>query len=114
MFLHESSPYQIALLHVVDLAWQSSSLQPIRLHIGTNMVAITIKSLPAEVHERLKLLAARNRRSLQNEIIFCLEHYAERSATTKDELLAKVAKLHTELAEVDHRIVDDIKRDGRA
>ncbi len=78
------------------------------------MVAITIKRLPVEVHERLKLLAARNRRSLQNEIIFCLERYAERSVATKEELLAKVAKLHAELAEVDHRLVDGIKRDGRA
>ena len=89
-------------------------MQPIRLLIGTNMVAVTIKSLPAEVHERLKLLAAQNRRSLQNEIIFCLERYAERSAATKEELLAKVAKLHADLPAVDHRLIDDMKRDGRA
>ena len=78
------------------------------------MVAITIKSLPAEVHERLKVLAAQNRRSLQNEIIFCLERYAKRTAATKEELLAKAVKLHTELPKVDHRLIDDMKRDGRA
>ena len=89
-------------------------MQLIRVRIGTSMVAITIKSLPAEVHERLKLLAAQNRRSLQNEIIFCLERHAECSAATKEELLAKVAKLHTELPAVDHHLIDDMKRDGRA
>lgn len=78
------------------------------------MVAITIKRLPAEVHERLKRLAAQNRRSLQNEIIFCLERYAERSAVTTEELLARVARLHADLPAVDHRLVDGFKRDGRA
>ena len=77
------------------------------------MVAITIKSLPAEVHERLKRLAAQHRRSLQNEIIFCLERYAKRSVATKEELLARVAQLHADLPEVDHGVVDDFKRAGR-
>ena len=78
------------------------------------MVAITIKRLPAEVHERLKRLAAQNRRSLQNEIIFCLERYAKRTVLTKEELLAQVAQLHADLPEIDHRLVDGFKRDGRA
>lgn len=78
------------------------------------MVAITIKRLPAEVHHRLKRLAAQNRRSLQNEIIFCLERYAKRSALTKEEVLARVTQLHTDLPELDHRLVDGFKRDGRA
>lgn len=78
------------------------------------MVAITIKSLPTEVHERLKLLAAQNRRSLQREIIFCLERYAVSSMAIREERLARVAKLHAVLPEVDHRLIDDMKRDGRA
>ena len=73
------------------------------------MVAITIKNLPAEVHERLKLLAARNRRSLENEIIFCLTCYVERAVAIKEELPAKATKM----PEVDHGLVDGMKRDGR-
>lgn len=73
------------------------------------MVAITI-NLPAKLHERLKRLAAQNRRSLQNEIILCLT----RSATTKEKQLASVAQLHADLPEVDHRVVDSLKRTGRA
>ena len=78
-----------------------------------NMAAITI-NLPAELHEGLKRLAAQNRRSLQNEIIFCLERHAKRSAATKEEQLARAVQLHADLPEVDHRIVDGLKRTGRA
>ena len=85
-----------------------------QLLIGTDVVAVTIKSLPAEVHERLKLLAVRNRRSLQDEIIFCLERYAERSVASEGEPPVEAAKLRGELPEVDHRLVDGMKRDGRA
>ena len=46
-------------------------------------VATTI-NLPAGVHERLKLLAAQNRRSLQKEIIVCLERYAKCSMATNE------------------------------
>ena len=95
------------MLQGVDLAHK-------RVQSATIVVAITIKSLPAEVHERLKLLAAQNHRSLQKEILFCLERYANRSVATREERLAKVAKLHAELPGVDHRLIDDMKRDGRA
>lgn len=78
------------------------------------MVAITIKRLPAEVHERLKRLAAQNCRSLQDEIVFCLECYAKGSVLTKEESLARVAQLHPDLPEVDHRLVDGFKRDRDA
>ena len=77
------------------------------------MAAITI-NLPAELHERLKRLAAQNRRSLRNEIIFCLERYAKGLGATKEELLARVAQLHADLPEVDHRAADGLKRTGRA
>lgn len=33
---------------------------------------------------------------------------------TREERLARVAKLHAVLPEVDHRLIDDMKRDGRA
>ena len=85
-----------------------------QLLIGTDVVAVTIKSLPAEVHERLKLLAVQNRRSLQDEIIFCLERYAEPSVASKEEPPVEAAKLQRELPEVDHRLVDGMKRHGRA
>ena len=37
------------------------------------MRAITIKNIPDELYERLKFPAAQNRRSLNSELIMCLE-----------------------------------------
>lgn len=37
------------------------------------MPSITLKNVPPELHERLKKSAASNRRSLNNEILVCLE-----------------------------------------
>ena len=41
------------------------------------MPSITIKGISPTLHERLKSIARRQRRSLQNEVIACLERYAE-------------------------------------
>jgi antitoxin FitA len=37
------------------------------------MATITLKDVPEELHRRLKEQAARHRRSLNREVIFCLE-----------------------------------------
>ena len=77
------------------------------------MASITIKGLPTELHERLKAVALRNRRSLQNEIVFCLERHVERPHASKEELLAQADRLRAKLPSVDHGLVDDFKRSGR-
>lgn len=77
------------------------------------MASITIKGLPAELHERLKAVALRNRRSLQNEIVSCLECHVERSPPSKEELLAQAARLRAKLPLVDHGLVDGLKRSDR-
>lgn len=43
-----------------------------RLH-NEAMPTITIRDLPKALHDRLKERAARNRRSLNSEIVYCLE-----------------------------------------
>lgn len=77
------------------------------------MASITIKRLPAELHARLKSVALQNRRSLQNEIVSCLERHVERIPPSKEELLAQAARLRAKLPSVDHGLVDGFKRDGR-
>ena len=37
------------------------------------MVTITVKNIPAELYERLKLAAAGNRRSINSEMLVCIE-----------------------------------------
>ena len=78
------------------------------------MPSITIKSLPSALHEGLKEAARRNHRSLQGEIIACLEHHVERLPRRRAELLAEAAALRERLPHVDHALVDEYKRAGRA
>ena len=77
------------------------------------MASITIKSLPAELHGRLKSVALRNRRSLQNEVISCLERHVERMPPSKEELLVQAARLRAKLPSVDHGLVAGFRRSGR-
>lgn len=77
------------------------------------MASITIKRLPAELHERLKSIALRNRRSLQSEIISCLERQVERVPPSNEELLAQAAKLRAKLPLVDHGLVGGFRRSSR-
>ena len=53
------------------------------------MATITLKNLPDELHVRLKERAARNRRSLNNEVIACLEEAAEFESGNTEDFLAK-------------------------
>lgn len=84
------------------------------LQIGRQpMPSITIKGISATLHERLKDIARRHHRSLQNEIIACLERYAEQPPRSKAELMAEAARLRGKLPPVDHGLVDRYKRSGR-
>ena len=89
------------------------------MHIGfrmdaVTMASITIKSMPPGLHEGLKEAARRNHRSLQGEIIACLERHVERLPRRKEELLAEAAALREVLPHFDHVLVDEYKRAGRA
>ena len=77
------------------------------------MPSITIKSLPSALHERLKDIARRHHRSLQNEIVACLERHAERLPRSKSALMAEAARLRDKLPYFDHGLVDEYKRSGR-
>ena len=74
------------------------------------MASITIKGISLTLHERLKGMARRHHRSLQNEVIACLERHAEQSPRSKAELMDEAAQL---LPPLDHDLVDRYKRGGR-
>ena len=77
------------------------------------MPSITLKSVSPMLHEQLKSIARRHHRSLQNEIIACLERHAKSPLRTKEEFMADAAELRDKLPYVDHRLVDEYKRSGR-
>ena len=84
------------------------------LQIGSQpMPSITIKGISPALHERLKSIARRHHRSLQNEVIACLERYAEQPPRSKAELMAEATRLRGKLPPVDHDLVDQYKRSGR-
>ena len=85
--------------------WLQNGSQPVP--------SITIKGISPTLHERLKSIARRHHRSLQNEVIACLERYAEQPPRTKAELMAEAARLRGKLPPVDHDLVDRYKRSGR-
>jgi len=57
------------------------------------MATITLKNVPRPVHIEIKKRAEKNHRSINNEIITCLETILGLRADEVDELLAKIEKV---------------------
>lgn len=57
------------------------------------MTSITVKDIPEKLHRRLKARALAHRRSLNSEIIACLEATASARQLDPDALLARAASL---------------------
>jgi plasmid stability protein len=61
------------------------------------MPSLTIKGIPEPLYKRLKSRATRNRRSLNSEIICCLEHAVSQTTFDPDAWLAGADKLRNKL-----------------
>jgi len=57
------------------------------------MTTITIKNIPDDLYERLKLTAEKNRRSINKEIIVCIERAVGAHRIYPDEMLAEARYL---------------------
>jgi carbonic anhydrase len=55
------------------------------MHYGCGMATLTLKDVPAKLHTALRKRAERNRRSLNQEVLFCLERIAGFSKPDQDE-----------------------------
>lgn len=84
---------------------------PLRFHLNT-MTSFTLKNIPAELHQRLRQAAARNRRSMNSELLARLEAQFAVDADARAVRL-KIDQLHARLGAVDHRVIDELKRHGR-
>ncbi|GAB6095166.1 hypothetical protein JCM14469_14180 [Desulfatiferula olefinivorans] len=80
------------------------------------MPSITVKNIPQELYDKLKTTAVLNHRSLNNEMIHCLESVLmPRRLTVADKLL-RAKRIRTQLSE-DLFDPDEIKKaieEGRA
>ena len=61
------------------------------------MPNLTIKGIPEELYRQLKHRAARHRRSLNSEVIWCLEHAASLTTVDPEAWLVKADQLRTRL-----------------
>lgn len=76
---------------------------------------LTLKNIPDEVYERLKVLAERHRRSLNSEAIVCLESVLVPGKMHPAERLARARELRAALPAKKFRAqdIDALKRQGR-
>ena len=79
------------------------------------MAAVTVKNIPDELYERLKSVAEINRRSINSEIIVCIENAVASRRISLGETLENARRLRELTAE--HPISDEkfnqAKAEGR-
>jgi plasmid stability protein len=57
------------------------------------MATITVKNIPDDFYDRLKAVAEINRRSINREIIVCIEHAVTSRRINRDEMLENARRL---------------------
>ena len=77
---------------------------------------LTLKNIPDEVYDRLKLSAETHRRSMNSEAIVCLEAVLLPARPTPTEWLARARELRGALQQGKFRArdIDSLKREGRS
>lgn len=77
---------------------------------------ITLKGIPQALYERLKTAAQCNHRSLNGEVLACLESTLMTRRLDPAEQLAAIRAIQQRLpkASYSHALVDKAKRQGRA
>jgi plasmid stability protein len=79
------------------------------------MPNLTIKGIPQPVYERLKARAKINHRSLNAEVIACLEHAVLPQRVSPDEMLARAAAARSRVkgGPYSAKFIADAIREGR-
>ncbi|MBL7164529.1 MAG: Arc family DNA-binding protein [Anaerolineales bacterium] len=80
-----------------------------------SMTTYTVKNIPANIYEKLKRSAELNRRSINSEIIFCIENTVQSQAIDSELVLKRARQLRRITNDIP--ITDDelkmAKEDGR-
>ncbi len=79
------------------------------------MAAITVKNIPDDLYARLKQVAHLNHRSINSEIIVCIERALINQRMSTEEILARARELraYTEKTPIKEEEITAAKRDGR-
>ena len=62
------------------------------------MATITVKNIPPEIYEKLKKAAEINHRSINSEVIACIERVVSSQRIDPDVLLAEARRLRAQVA----------------
>ena len=76
------------------------------------MPTLTVKNIPDELYERLKRSAAEHRRSLNSEILICLERATQSERVDPQGVLARADALRRRAALAP--VTDELLREARA
>jgi len=79
------------------------------------MATVTIKNIPDELYKRLKAVAEVNRRSINSEIIMCIENSITSQRINLNEMLENVRQLRqlTSGYKISDEAFNQAKSDGR-
>ena len=77
------------------------------------MASLTLKDIPAGLHEELRQRAVRNRRSLSQEALECLEQATEGESVDPDQVLARARRLRVGVKRVSDRELRSWVTQGR-
>ena len=78
------------------------------------MATVTVKNIPDELYDRLKRCAVRNRRSINSQIIFCLDRSLTARRIDVREILDRARRLRGEIGgEIRLDWIDEARRAGR-
>ena len=82
------------------------------------MATLTLKDLPADLHRKLKARAEQNGRSLNREVIECLERSFQVERIDVEALIEKARRVRASIAattdaRITKREIDRLKRQGR-
>jgi plasmid stability protein len=77
------------------------------------MPSLTLKDIPKRLHQQLRERAERNRRSLSQEAIACLEQVVATEPVDAAALLAKVRALRAGIKPLPHHEIDAWINRGR-
>lgn len=77
------------------------------------MPSLTLKDIPKQLHQRLRERAERNRRSLSQEALACLEQIVAADPFDPDALLAKARAMRADVKPVSVSEIDEWINRGR-
>jgi plasmid stability protein len=65
---------------------------------GFNMATLTVKNIPDDLYDKLKQRAKANQRSVNKEIIMCIQEAVESRRIDPDEFLVRIEALHSRIS----------------